>query len=109
MRIESLSGADRTRAAADGYIVGADVPQPSVVAFNTMIAGAAIVEFLRLVTQFAGADDPPDRLNFDFRAGTVRRNKLHADVPCAICLPERSSTRETDQEARTSETIGYAS
>jgi hypothetical protein len=108
MRMESLSAADRTRDAADGYIVGTDVPQPSVVAFNTMIAGAAIIELLRLVTQFAGADDPPDRLNFDFRTGTVRRNRLHADASCAICLPEGSSTRQTGKEACSSETFNYA-
>jgi len=85
LRIEALSEADRARETADGYIDGADVAQPSVVAFNTMIAGAAVVEFLRLVTGFAGADDPPERLSFDFEAGTVQRNRLAGGRPCAIC------------------------
>src|SRR5205823_4527065 len=66
IRIESLSAADRASEAAAGYVEGADVPQPSVVAFNTMIAGAAVVELLRLVTGFAGTDDLPMRLSFDF-------------------------------------------
>jgi hypothetical protein len=88
IRIESLSAEDRASEAAEGYIKGADVPQPSVVAFNTTIAGAAVVELLRIVTEFAGADDPPMRLSFDFQTGTVRRNTLPQGSSCAICLPE---------------------
>jgi hypothetical protein len=68
LRTEALSPAERASQAADGYVTGADVPQPSVVAFNTMIAGAAVIEFLRLVTQFAGTDDAPARLSFDFES-----------------------------------------
>jgi len=95
IRIESLSTEDRMREAADGYIAGADVPQPSVIAFNTTIAGAAVVELLRLVTEFAGADDPPVRLSFDFQTGTVRRNVLPRGGSCTICLPEALPRRET--------------
>lgn len=85
LRIESLPANDRVAQAAEGYVEGADVHQPSVIAFNTMIAGSAVVEFLRLVTKFAGADDPPARLAFDFEAGTVRRNGLAAIGGCRIC------------------------
>jgi len=86
MRIESLSETDRAREVADGYIDGAEVAQPSVVAFNTAIGGAAVVELMRLVTEFAGADDPPMRLSFDFETGTVRRNRLPQGYGCRICL-----------------------
>ena len=85
VRIESLSADERVRQAAEGYISGADIRQPSVVAFNTIIAGAAVVEFLRSVTEFAGADDPPSRLGFDFTSGTVRRNRLGGTPGCRIC------------------------
>lgn len=85
LRIESLAPADRARQAGEGYIQGADVPQPSVVAFNTMIAGSAVVEFVRLVTGFAGGDDPPNRLSFDFIRGTVSRNSLAGGRLCSIC------------------------
>jgi molybdopterin/thiamine biosynthesis adenylyltransferase/proteasome lid subunit RPN8/RPN11 len=85
IRIESLPTDERVRQAREGYVSGADVPQPSVVAFNTLIAGAAVVEFLRAVTEFAGADDPPARLAFDFGAGTVRRNSLATSTGCKIC------------------------
>jgi len=87
IRIESLSDADRAKEAAEGYISGAEVPQPSVVAFNTAVAGAAVIELMRLVTEFAGADDPPMRLAFDFQTGTVRRNRLPEGTACRICLP----------------------
>lgn len=87
IRIESLSAEDRASDAADGYIDGADVPQPSVVAFNTTIAGAAVIELLRIVTGFAGTEEPPMRLSFDFENGTVRRNRLAASDHCTICRP----------------------
>jgi molybdopterin/thiamine biosynthesis adenylyltransferase len=85
IRIESLPAEERARQAAEGYVVGADVPQPSVIAFNTFIAGAAVVEFLRAVTAFAGASDAPLRLGFDFTTGTVRRNRLSGTPECRIC------------------------
>jgi hypothetical protein len=86
MRVEALSPADRAQEIADGYIQGAEVAQPSVIAFNTTVAGAAVVEFLRLATKFAGTDNPPMRLSFDFEAGTVRRNSLPQESRCKICL-----------------------
>lgn len=85
IRIESLPSAERAQQAAEGYVSGADIPQPSVIAFNTMVAGAAVVEFLRAVTEFSGAEDPPLRLCFDFATGTVRRNRLAAASVCKIC------------------------
>jgi proteasome lid subunit RPN8/RPN11 len=91
LRIEALSADARAAATAEGYIEGVDVPQPSVVAFNTTIAGTAVIELLRLVTGFAGTDDPPMRLSFDFEAGTVRRNRLSDAGPCSICAPEGTS------------------
>lgn len=88
IRVESLTPDERARQRAEGYIAGADVPQPSVVAFNTQVAGAAVIEFLRCVTGFAGGDDPPDRLSFDFGCGSVRRNRLAGNGGCRICRPK---------------------
>jgi molybdopterin-synthase adenylyltransferase len=98
IRIESLLSEERRRQAADGYVDGADVPQPSVIAFNTAIAGAAVVELMRLVTGFAGASDAPARLGFDFETGTVRRNCLAAANECTICS---GNTPVTTQLAHT--------
>lgn len=85
IRIESLPQDERIRQTAEGYISGADAPQPSVVAFNTLISGAAVIEFLRTVTEFSGANDPPMRLGFDFTTGTARRNRLSGVSGCSIC------------------------
>lgn len=85
IRIESLPRDECIRQTAEGYVSGADVPQPSVVAFNTLISGAAVIEFLRAVTEFSGTDDPPSRLGFDFMTGTVRRNRLSGVSGCRIC------------------------
>jgi hypothetical protein len=85
LRIEALPEKERSRQMAEGYIEGADVPQPSVIAFNTMIAGAAVIELLRLATAFAGTEDPPARLGFDFESGVVRRNRLPETQRCSIC------------------------
>lgn len=83
--VESLSRRDRAEQAAQGYIVGADVHQPSVIPFNTLISGAAVVELLRLVTGFSGSEDPPNRLSFDFEMGSIRRNRLAVRAGCSIC------------------------
>jgi hypothetical protein len=85
LREEDLSDDERAKLVRDGYVSGADVPQPSVIAFNTMVAGAGVIELLRLVTGFGGMDAPPQRLSFSFSQGTVRRNALAAPQACTIC------------------------
>lgn len=85
LREEALSTDERADLAAEGYVRGAVVPEPSVIPFNGMVGSAAMIEMLRITTGFAGVEDPPGRLAFDFRGGTVRRNGLAARVPCTIC------------------------
>jgi hypothetical protein len=85
LRIEALSAEERESELEAGYIQGAVDAQPSVVAFNTLVAGAGVVELLRLVTAFAGTEYPPRRLAFAFTEGTVRRNNLAGDTRCSIC------------------------
>lgn len=85
LRIEALSDADRESEIRAGYIEGAIVAQPSVMAFNTIVAGAGAAEVVRLATAFAGAEAPPLRLAFSFSEGTVRRNGLSGNGRCAIC------------------------
>lgn len=85
LRIEALSPDERAHLTAEGYVNGANIAQPSVIAFNTQIAGAAVVEMLRMVTGFAGVDDPPSRLAFNFLTGAVRRNTLRGAADCSIC------------------------
>jgi molybdopterin/thiamine biosynthesis adenylyltransferase len=85
LRREALPAEDRAALVAAGYIEGAEVAQPSVIPFNTMVAGAAVIEVLRIVTGFAGVDNPPQRLAFQFADGTVRRNSLAESGECSTC------------------------
>jgi hypothetical protein len=85
LRIESLSAEDRESQTQEGYIEGAVEAQPSVIAFNTAVAGAGVTEMLRLAIGFAGVESPPLRLAFSFADGTVRRNTLAASQRCEIC------------------------
>jgi hypothetical protein len=87
LRIEALSIEEREDEMRIGYIEGAFESQPSVIAFNTLVAGAGVVELLRLVTAFAGAETPPLRLAFSFSEGTVRRNTVARNQQCGICEP----------------------
>lgn len=85
LRREALSDEDRRLEAAAGYLEGAQEAQPSVIAFNTSVAGAGVVEVMRLATGFAGAESPPLRTAFSFSEGTVRRNTLAGTGRCSIC------------------------
>lgn len=87
LREEAMTAEERAASARQGYLTGTDEPQPSVMAFNTIVAGAAMVEFLRLVTAFAGSDSPPNRLAFDFARGEVHRNSLQHRPGCSVCDP----------------------
>jgi hypothetical protein len=94
LRIEALSAAERDREVREGYIEGAVEPQPSVVAFNAFVAGAGVIELLRLATAFAGVESPPLRLAFSFAEGTVRRNTVAANGRCEICGEGNASSRQ---------------
>jgi len=105
LRIEALSAEQREGEERLGYIQGAFEPQPSVIAFNTAVAGAGIVELMRLVTAFAGAENPPNRMAFSFTEGTVRRNTLSRNSECRICggshaLAPAASTQKEPREER---------
>lgn len=100
LRTEALSSEERACLAQEGYVAGADLAQPSVVAFNTQIAGAAVVEMLRLVTQFAGAEHPPMRLSFDFLTGTVRRSVVARNAQCTICARPAADTHAARLDVR---------
>lgn len=69
----------------EGYIQGAQVAQPSVISFNTAVAGLGVCELVRLVTGFSGMDNPPNRLAFSFSEGVVRRNALALTENCTVC------------------------
>jgi molybdopterin-synthase adenylyltransferase len=85
LRVEALSPEERESEVQAGYIDGAVEAQPSVVAFNTFVAGAGVCELLRIATAFAGTESPPLRMAFSFADGTVRRNVIARNPECSIC------------------------
>lgn len=85
LEIEALSAADREQREAEGYIDGADVPAPSVMPFNTTLAGAAVIELLRLAAGFASDAPGPNRLGFSFSGGTCKRVGVDAREGCLVC------------------------
>lgn len=91
IRAETLPPGERRNLAAEGYIEGADAPQPAVIAFNAEIAAVAVVEAMRMVTGFAGTEAPPERLNFDFARGTVVRVRGRSRPGCAFCTSTANS------------------
>jgi hypothetical protein len=99
LRNEALSVEDREAQVRGGYIEGAAEEQPSVIAFNTFVAGAGVAELLRLATGFAGIEAPPLRLAFSFSEGTVRRNTLRSNLGCAICGAHLSAPQEEERRS----------
>lgn len=85
IRVEGLPPEERLAEARDGYITGADEPQPSVITFNASLAAAAVTEMLRMVTEFASAETPTQRLNFNFALGTVTRARRAPNSSCRFC------------------------
>jgi len=84
LRNEALGEEERENLERDGYVQGAQVPEPSVMPFNVQVAGVAVAQLLHIVTGF-GDGDMPDRLAFDFIRGTVKRNSLAGNPRCGIC------------------------
>src|SRR5207245_10649144 len=82
---EKLLPADRARLAREGYVRGLDVPNPSVVTFNTSVSSAAVTEFLKAITRTPGFEPAVVRLNFDFLAGNVRRATAERAPNCVCC------------------------
>lgn len=85
LREEAMSDTELEAVRAAGYLLGTHEPQPAVMSFNMTVSAMAVTELLRLVTGFAGADEPPDRLACSFSHGTVRRNRVDGRANCRIC------------------------
>jgi molybdopterin/thiamine biosynthesis adenylyltransferase len=92
LRNEALPEDERENLVHDGYLQGAEVPEPSVMPFNVQVAGAAVAQLLRLVAGFADSEIP-DRLAFDFMGGSVKRNTLASRRGCSICGGDLEESR----------------
>jgi hypothetical protein len=83
VREEGLAPEERRRLAAEGYARGLDNPDPSVVAYTTMVAAWGIADLLERLFGF-GADDtrPEIRLRIADRKMTTRSIPANPDHIC---------------------------
>lgn len=81
-----------------GYVLGADVPEPSVISLNSTIASLAVTEALSLVTGFRA---PQPYLLYDLLDGTVVRRVLVRNDRCPVCpLEGAGSAARLDRYSR---------
>jgi len=85
LQLELMRKEDRERQVTRGYISGVDIPNPSVIFLNMVVASLGTCEFLNLLVPFK------ERLNYIFydmlltKLWTVKANQ---DPECPICSPE---------------------
>lgn len=84
VRVEQLDPDSRRLEAGAGYVTGADVPQPSVVTFNGVVASLATTEVLFHLTRHSG-NTPPPMLAYRIADGTVRRIGGQPREGCVTC------------------------
>lgn len=73
---------------ADPYIVGEDVPQPSVISLNGTIASLAVTTFLGA---WIGLPIQGRRLNYRIREGLVRGVSSQPNPDCIVCSKSRGA------------------
>ena len=71
----------------EGYVAGADVPEPAVMSLNGTIASLAVTEFLALVTGFRPANH---YTYYDMVEQRVGPRKVTGDARCFTCSIEGS-------------------
>lgn len=69
----------------EGYVVGADVPEPAVMSLNGTIASLAVTEFLALVTGFRSANH---YTYYDMVEQRVGPRQVTRDARCFTCSIE---------------------
>ncbi len=92
MRQGLLNEGDYKTERERGYVVGADMPAPSVMPVNTFLAGACVWEILRYLSG-ATPDHSPDMVSFDLLGNGAtphfyERNEDGQRVRCATCSPD---------------------
>jgi len=80
-----------------GYIQNYDVPAPSVITLNGVIASAATTEFLAFVTGFRSAKD---YLSYDAMEQKLVERKISSDSNCFICSSIEGKGNDAQIEER---------
>lgn len=81
---EALPRKEREYLRREGYIEGADVPNPSVASLNTLVSGMAVTECLNLFTSFLPDSPPGYKLHYRLLDQTVEKVVVTKLTPC-VC------------------------
>lgn len=92
LRAEGLPPDERARQAAEGYVVGVDLTEPSMMVFNLQVVGRGMQHFIAWVTGLPGISYAEIFENFRFfgltrNPGLQPVRKRH-QPGCIICGPE---------------------
>jgi molybdopterin/thiamine biosynthesis adenylyltransferase len=68
-----------------GYISGQNIPNPSVISLNGVVASLAVTEFISLLTDFERRKEKWTYQVYDILKGEIRREKMDYVYPCGIC------------------------
>lgn len=92
LRAEGLPPEERARQAAEGYVVGVEVAEPSMMVFNQQVAGRGLQHLLAWATGLPGIQYADTFENFRFFGlgrtpglQAVRKRHQHG---CIVCGPE---------------------
>lgn len=92
LREEGLPPSERARQAAEGYVAGADVPEPSMMLFNQQVVGRGIQHLLAWVTDLPHIPFADQFENFRFfgltRGPGFQPVRKRHQAGCIICGPE---------------------
>lgn len=84
---EALPPEERAKQVREGYIQGADVPDPAVISLNTVVAGLAATEFLDMVTGFMNPQRSFGSIEWEVLKGEVWRAAEYQRDHC-VCSPQ---------------------
>lgn len=68
-----------------GYISGENIPDPSVISLNGVVASLAVTEFIDLLTGFGRRKEPQTYQMYDILKGVIWREKKTPTHPCNTC------------------------
>ena len=68
-----------------GYITGQNIPNPSVISLNGVVASLAVTEFIDLLTGFEKRSEPSTYQVYNILKGAVWREKMVPTYPCEVC------------------------
>lgn len=85
LQLELMSEEDRDRQVTRGYISGIDMPNPSVIFLNMIVASLGICEFLNLLVPFKKRSG---YIFYDMLSTKLWNMEVKQKTECPICCPE---------------------